>query len=1012
MGLDLLNYHLCFEKPRRLTDVNSWHGHIPFAFTIVQILRPKIFVELGTHKGDSYCAFCQAVDMLELDTMCYAIDTWRGDQHSGFYGPEILEELHKYHDTIYGRFSRLIQCTFDQAIDRFSDCSVDLLHIDGLHTYDVVKHDFENWLPKMSSHGIILLHDTNVRKREFGVWQLWEELRDKYPSFEFKHGNGLGILVVGNDVSKDILSLIDIDSQDVLLKFFSELGNKVILEHSLEQELQSDIVLLQSNMMSKIQELRADIESLQYDIGSEIQELQSDIESKDADIRSKDIEIRRLEQELQSNIESKETDILAKEADILAKETDIQSKDIEIRRLKQELQSNIESKDADIRAKEADMQSKDIDISNLGNEIVILNDRLNGFESSVSVRFIRSITSAIDKIFPDSTIRGEFRRIIVYSVRTITNEGIRSYLRHISVKIKRREFKIVDKRSENIEDRNVQLRLWIAKNEPSSAMLIQYKKDIKNFRYKPKISIITPVYNPDVSWIKAAVESVIKQTYENWELCIADASTEKDVIKYLKDCAKKDSRIKIKFLTENKGIAGNSNEALYLATGEYIGLLDHDDEIAPDALYEVVKYLQCNDVDMIYSDEDKIDINGNRKDAFFKPDWSPDTFLSCMYTCHFGVYKKKIIDEIGGFRPGYDGSQDYDLVLRFIEKTKNIHHIPKILYHWRMVPGSAAATVDAKSYAYVAAKKSLTDYIRRNNISGEILDGFWTGSYRLKRELSRKYFVSIIIPTRDNVDILKRCIESIFKKTSYDNYEIIIVDNDSIEKETHDYFKLLRKIDNIKILDYPKEFNFSSINNFAAKNANGDMILFLNNDTEIISEEWIVAMLEHAQRSDVGIVGCKLLYPDKTVQHAGVILGLGDLAGHSHINFSDVHHGYFGRINITQNLSAVTAACMMMRKDVFEEIGGFDENIAIAFNDVDLCIKVREKGYLIVYTPYAELYHHESASRGYEDTPEKQKRFLEEIKYLREKWGNIIDVGDPYYNPNLTLSKGDFSIRI
>ena len=700
----------------------------------------------------------------------------------------------------------------------------------------------------------------------------------------------------------------------------------------------------------------------------------------------------------------------------------IQSKDIRIGELENilqskdsktgELENTLQSKYSKIEDLENTLQSKDGQMSNLNNEIFVLNDKLRRLESSISLRYVRSITSTVDKIFPDSTVRGDFRRIVVSSIRIIANEGIRSYFRHVGVKIKRKEFNIVGKEIGNIEDRNVQLQAWVAKNEPSQEKLEQYKNDAKYFKYRPKISIITPVYNPDIGWIKAVVESVLSQAYNNWELCIVDASTKKDIKKYLQDCAKKDTRIKVKFLIENKGIAGNSNEALSIATGEYIGLLDHDDEISPDALYEVVKYLQDNHADMIYSDEDKIDINGNRKDAFFKPDWSLDMFLSLMYTCHFGIYNKKIIDDIGGFRYGYDGSQDYDLVLRFVEKTNSIHHIPKILYHWRTVPGSVASTVDAKSYAYVSAKSALTDYIRRNNIKGEILDGFWTGSYRLKRYLYGRPLVSIIIPTRDKADILKRCVQSILEKTDYDNYEIIVVNNNSVDKETLDYFKSLKRIDNIRILDYSKEFNFSSINNFAVKNIKGDIVLFLNNDTEVISEGWMTAMLEHVQRDNVGAVGCKLLYPNKTVQHAGVILGLGGLAGHPHTGFPNIDNGYFGRINLIQNLSAVTAACMMMRKSVFEEVGGYDENIAVAFNDVDLCIKIREKGYLIVYTPYAELYHHESLSRGYEDTPEKQERFLGEVKYLRGKWGKVIDRGDPYYNPNLILSKGDFSTRI
>jgi GT2 family glycosyltransferase len=389
-----------------------------------------------------------------------------------------------------------------------------------------------------------------------------------------------------------------------------------------------------------------------------------------------------------------------------------------------------------------------------------------------------------------------------------------------------------------------------------------------------------------------------------------------------------------------------------------------------------------------------------------------------MYTCHFGVYRKKIIDEIGGFRKGYEGCQDYDLVLRLTEKTDKIYHIPKILYHWRKIPGSTSERYEAKSYAEKNSKKALREAMKRRGIKGEVVDGLFRSSFRIKREIKGTPKVSIIIPTKDKVDVLRRCLTSIVEKTSYPNYEIAVVDNNSREEETLEYLRSINKRRNIRVLNYKRPFNFSSINNFAAKNVDSEFLLFLNNDTEVISNEWLSAMLEHAQRKEVGAVGCKLLYPDNSIQHAGVILGITGIpgqrgvAGHSHKYLPDGFHGYFGRPHIIHNLSAVTAACMMMRKEVFEEVGSFDEKLTVAFNDVDLCLRIRENGYLIVYTPFAVLYHHESMSRGYEDTPEKQARFLKEVKYVRDKWGHIIDKGDPYYNPNLTLEREDFSIRV
>jgi len=564
--------------------------------------------------------------------------------------------------------------------------------------------------------------------------------------------------------------------------------------------------------------------------------------------------------------------------------------------------------------------------------------------------------------------------------------------------------------------------LWILQNEPSEAQLAQVREECARLSYRPKISIVTPVWNTDERWLRRAIESVLEQAYDNWELCIADGgSTKESVERVLKEYAGKDTRIKVKTLDENKGISGNSNEALSLATGDFIGLLDHDDELAPFALYEVVKHLNEKEhVNFIYSDEDKIDEKGRRSNPFFKPDWSPDLFLSHNYICHFSVIRREIVQRIGGFREGYDGSQDYDLFLRVTEilGDEEIAHIPKILYHWRMIQGSAADSVEAKPYAIVAAKKALADALYRRGIKASVADGPFPSSYRIWYEVMGSPKVSIIIPTKDKVGILQTCVTSILDKTDYENFEIVIVDNQSREPETHDYYQQIRHNPRVRILEYNNPFNFSAINNFAVAQTDSEYLVLLNNDTEIITGEWLTAMLEHAQREEVGAVGAKLLYHNNTIQHAGVVLGItgspGEkgVAGHSHKHLSDRALGYFLRPHIIGNVSAVTAACMMVRRDVYEGVGGLEEDLVVAFNDVDFCLKIRDKGYLIVYTPYAKLYHYESLSRGYEDNPEKQARFASEVKHIRKGWGDVIDKGDPYYNPNLTLNKEDFSIML
>lgn len=601
-----------------------------------------------------------------------------------------------------------------------------------------------------------------------------------------------------------------------------------------------------------------------------------------------------------------------------------------------------------------------------------------------------------------------FTQLGIDSYRILVNEGLRSFIKKAIYHLK------YTRRLTSSYD------IYLKQSRITDSHLSAMRTELKTFKYTPKISIITPVYNVDRIWLEKAIASLINQIYENWELCLVDdASTRPHIKETLENYTKKDSRIKVKYLDENQGISGASNEALFLSTGEFVGFLDHDDELTVNALFEVVKLMQEHpDADMIYSDEDHKNLKDKRINPYFKPDWSPDLFLSNMYTCHFGVYRKEIIDEIGGFRKGFEGSQDYDLVLRFTERTDKIYHIPKILYHWRNIPNSTASRYQAKGYADINARKALEEALKRRGINGKVLSGMHPGFFRIKREINDNPEISIIIPTKDGVKVLRKCVESINKKTLYKNYELIIVDNDSKDSYTINFLDMLSKMPYIKILKYNNNFNFSAINNFAAWNSNSQYLIFLNNDTEVISEEWLSAMLEHAQRKEVGAVGCKLLYPDKTIQHAGLILGISGVpglpgvAGHSHKHLPNVARGYFERPHVIHNLNAVTAACVMIRKDVFEDVGGFDENLAVAFNDVDLCLKIRKKGYLIVYTPYAVLFHHESYSRGYENKPEKKERFLKELKYMREKWGDIIDKGDPYYNPNLSLNHEDFRIKI
>ncbi|MDD5040090.1 MAG: glycosyltransferase family 2 protein [Patescibacteria group bacterium] len=521
-----------------------------------------------------------------------------------------------------------------------------------------------------------------------------------------------------------------------------------------------------------------------------------------------------------------------------------------------------------------------------------------------------------------------------------------------------------------------------------------------------------PVFNIDLKWLNKAINSVKNQSYANWELCIADdCSTNEKTVRFLKNI--QDQRIRIVFLKKNAGIAAASNEALKLASGEYVTFLDHDDELTPDALYEVAKKINETGAELIYSDEDKITPSGTYIDPHFKPDYSPDLLLSQNYICHLSAYKKRIIDALGGLRRGFDGSQDHDLLLRFTEKTAAISHISKVLYHWRAVPGSVAHTFSSKSYAWEAGQRALQEALYRRNIGGTAFRGKFPGTYRIKRTIKKKPLISIIIPFKNHVSELKKLIHSITTKSTYDNFEIIGIDNNSTEQETIDFIKAIQKQDaRIKIFADNAPFNYSRLNNYGASRARGEHLLLLNNDTEIISPDWIERLLCHSQRDEVGIVGAKLYYFNNTIQHAGIIIGIGGVAGHPHKFLDKKQRGYMCRPHLTQNVSAVTTACAMIKSSLYKQLGGLDEkNLPIAFNDVDFCLRLREKGYLNIFTPECELYHYESRSRGQEDSQEKKDRFAGEVRFMQKRHQAIVSAGDPYYNPNLTLENENFWLK-
>ncbi|MDQ6625298.1 MAG: glycosyltransferase family 2 protein, partial [Verrucomicrobiota bacterium] len=574
-----------------------------------------------------------------------------------------------------------------------------------------------------------------------------------------------------------------------------------------------------------------------------------------------------------------------------------------------------------------------------------------------------------------------------------------------------------DGRVKTPRDRAEEYREWVARYDtPSACDRIAIARQLRAMSNAPRISVLLPVFNPDLKLLRAAIESVRRQSYPHWELCIADdASTDSAVGSVLQEFAAADERIRVTYRPTNGHISAASNSALQLVTGDWCALLDQDDALVEHAFAFVALEIAAHpEARVIYSDEDKIDLNGLRSNPFFKTDWNPELFHGQNYINHLGVYETSLLRRVGGFREGLEGSQDYDVALRCCEtlRPEQIRHIPRILYHWRMAPGSLAEIPDAKPYAKEAARRALADHLERRAIAGHVeACPENIESHRVIYALpARPPLVTIIILTRDRVQLLRQCLRSIGDQTDYAPYEIVILDNGSTDPETLEFLEKVSTWMGVTVVRDDGEFNFSRLNNIAARHARGAILAFLNNDIEATNRGWLAEMVSHAARPEVGAVGARLWYPDGTLQHGGVVLGLGGVAGHAHHRVPHGHPGYFNRAFLQQNCGAVTAACMLTRTSVFEKLGGFDErNLSINFNDIDYCVRARSCGLQVVWTPYANLIHHESASRGHHSTPEQQAEFRREATFMQGRHGDAL-LHDPFYSPNLSLRLPGFEI--
>lgn len=854
-----------------------------------------------------------------------------------------------------------------------------------------------------------ILDNTHLRfftKKSFVEWikNANEFYKDKGFKFDIKH---VGATVYVSEYLKEIKNnyaeiynkILNVNNElEILQHIFvltkvNSLANTYGLEELLSNTNYPDafqIIFEENNMLKQeIEKINFEMINLKEKFDAEIANKYLIINNSIKKIEEYKIEIQNLNEILSNYSEN-----------IQQLEKTLKEKKVEL----DFITKNIEGKEIEIQNLKSDLNNKEMYINDMVNKYNEANSKLVNIYDSHGWKALLRYYKIRNAILPEGSKRKKFLQILFRKLPYLSKKSI-SYIKIYRFKA------FLNKSKEKILSKiKVDYKIWIEAFEPKAKDLEAQRKII--FSSSPQISIIVPTYNTEKTFLIDMIKSVLGQTYSNWQLCIADgASKSKHIEKVLDSYAKKDKRIKVKYLSENKGIAGNSNEAISLATGDYIALLDHDDTLAPFALFEVVKAINKNpDADFIYSDEDKLSEDGKKRtNPHFKPEFAPDTLRSYNYICHLSVIKKELLNKVGYFREGFEESQDYDLILRCTEKAKKIIHIPKILYHWRMSENSVAQDPNAKPYAYESGKKALKEHLERIGLKATPRDGMFLGSYKIDYDILNNYKVSIIIPNKDHKEDLETCINSIIEKTAYKNYEIIIVENNSKEKSIFDYYKSLQTYDFIKIITWNKPFNYSAVNNYAVKHSNARILLFLNNDTEVITPNWLEEMISFTQRKDVGIVGAKLLYKDNTIQHGGVIIGIGGVAGHAFKYFNIDDDGYFGRLKIVQNLSAITGACLMIRKEVFEEVGGFDEGYPVAFNDIDLCMKVRDKNYLVVWTPYAMLYHHESKSRGYDDSPEKIERFNKETELFKKKWDYSLKNCDPYYNPNLTLEKEDFS---
>ena len=1027
---------LVLAEPDRLVAPAPWVGHIPFAFWLVETLRPDTLVELGTHTGNSYCAFLQAIVACRLPTRAFAVDTWQGDQHAGYYGDTVHAELAAYHDPRYGTFSRLLRMSFDEALPRFGDRSIDLLHIDGLHTYEAVLRDFEGWLPKMSATGVVLFHDIAVRDRDFGVWRLWDELSARYPAFAFDHSHGLGVLYVGIAPLPDGLRwLIEAGGRDaprgaMVRQFFSQLGERLVARLALAKAADSasaksreDVAALNrriTQQASRIRLLRDDAAGLR----AERSKLLARVEGVDQ-LRATLENRERLLRAMQRSASWRATAGLRWVSARLHRG----SRTVHSRRMARRLREADLCFDPGVLfdlgyylERYPEVRKRDVDpwrhyvttgaaAGYLPNPFfdtawyVAQHPDVAASGRNPLVHYLTEGAAAGYDPGPDFDARWYLARnpdIARGDINPLVH-----YLLH--GRAEGRSARDDGEEWTEIAPRLSPFDAWLSVNRLSEADVAELREALAaRAERTPRISLITPVYDTDPRLFAELLDSVLAQIHEDWELCLVDdGSTAPHVAPMLAAAAARDPRIKVGRLERNGGISAATNAAVALATGEVIAFLDHDDLITPDCLAELALYYADHpEADVVYSDDDKIDMAGRRYAPQFKPDWSPVLLLSEMYLGHIVSLRRSLFVELGGCRTAFDGSQDHDLMLRVAERVRHVGHVPKILYHWRAAPGSVAVSALAKPAALGAGRRAVEDAAARRGLGATaVVHPDWAakahcGMYEIVFPDDGPP-VTIVIPTRNRLALVKDCVESL-AATTYRNYDVLVIDNESDDPETIAYLDGLAARPGMRVVRIPSpagRFNFANLNNVAVRQCcSADYVLFLNNDTKVIGPRWLSQMMGYARMPGVGIVGARLYYADGTIQHAGTVYGYGGgLVGHAFAGAGPDDWGYMGLIRATRECSAVTGACMLTRRDLFERLGGFDEeNFAVAYNDIDFGYRVLREGLTSVYCASAELFHLEGKSRGRRDDPR-------ELHAFRRLHGGRHDA---WHNRNLSLDGG------